>query len=374
MNDLNAIESDVMNIGEGSAYRCCRLSGFIMLVCLGMLLGAGRVRAGDTEAGLAAAEETALLDAVRRRDMVAVQAIVIAAIARKSDDTTEIIRDLYKLAPAHVDIVLKAARETFPDLADRITAVADEVVQEESGDHPGVQDEIAEAEPQYWSGEVAVGGSYRQAATNASTVTVSAKVKYAGDLWEHRLSGSLDYGRTNGVTDTHRLVLDAKTQRQLSDSIYLFGLGEYEDDRFSGFDYQVTEGGGLGYKVFDTPVFKLNVEGGPSVRHSKVTATQDVNDEILARVAMGLEWNISDSASFTNETSLYLAKGEVDIVTDGNAEIDNEQEASNLSVLDMKIVSNLSARLSYDLRYRSNPPVGAPATTSLAKFMMVQSF
>jgi putative salt-induced outer membrane protein len=168
--------------------------------------------------------------------------------------------------------------------------------------------------------------------------------------------------------------LDAKTQRQISERVYLYGLGEYEDDRFSGFDYQITEGAGLGYKVFDTPVFKLNLEGGPSVQHSKVSATQDLENELLARLAVELEWNVSDSVSFTNETSMLLSSDRVEIVTDGDAGIGNEQTVGNLSALDIKIISNLSARLSYEVRYRSNPPVGTSTTTSLAKFMMVQSF
>lgn len=352
----------------------CRLREIIILICLGSLFYVSPVGAEEAEAGLTIAEEGALVAAAKRDDDVAVQAIVVAAIARTSDDTSEIIRDVYRLVPAHVDPVMKVVRKTFPELADRLTAVAEEVVEEESGSHPGVKDEIAEAEPQYWSGEVAVGGSYRKAVTNASTASLDGEVKYEGDLWEHRFAGGFDYGRTDGETDTHRVFLEAKTQRQISESFYLFGLGEYEDDRFSGFDYQITEGGGLGYKVFDTPVFKLNLEGGPSLRHSKVSETEEVNNELLARLAVGLEWNISDSATFTNETSLFFTERQVNVVSKGDAEIDDEQEASNLSVLDMKIIGNLSARLSYDLRYRSAPPANAPSTTSLAKFLLVHSF
>ena len=180
---------------------------------------------------------------------------------------------------------------------------------------------------------------HRNAAREVVNASMEADVQYTGELWEHSIGASLDYGHSDGVTDTQQLNVAARTQRGLIEDLYGFGLAEFDDDMFSGFAYQITEGVGLGYQIFDTSEFDLGIEVGPSLRQSKVAEGGEVTNELGARLAANLNWAISDSATFSNETSVFLTKDQIDVTSAGNATIDDEAQATNVSALQLHISS-----------------------------------
>ena len=334
---------------------------------------AAETPASGASQGLTEQEEAALTAAVEEGDSVVLEAIVIAAIARNSDHATAIVRDLYRLAPDRTHNVVEAAVSTFPDLEDKLKAAATEVSDENQAAPPSAREASIEFAPE-WSGEIALGGSYRDAAREVVNASMEADVRYTGELWEHSIGASLDYGRSDGVTDTQQLNIAARTQRGLTDDLYGFGLAEFDDDKFSGFAYQVTEGIGLGYLIVDTSQFDLGIEVGPSLRQSKVAEGGEVTNEFGARLAANLAWAISDSATFSNETSVFLTKDQIDVTSAGTATIDDEAQATNVSALQLHIVGDLAARISYEVRYISDPPPGGYSTSTLARVAFVQRF
>lgn len=344
--------------------------------------------------GLTDEEEVAFVRAYEANDMVTMRAIVIAAIAGASEKSTEILEDAYLLAPEHADSIAKKAAAVFPSLKDRILAKVkgrkDTVAKSEAAEPKTVPPEARphpaegpakpvekeEEEPRFgmWSGETAIGGSYKNSVQKTYTANAEFKIEQEIGKWENSAGLQFDYGRVDKTTNTHLFRIEARTQRALGESLYAYGLGSYEDDRFSGFEYQITEGVGLGYQLFDLDTFSLDVEGGPSIRQSRVEATGELHQQLLGRFATNLNWDISDTASFSNETALLFTRNSIELNSDIYGGIRDTSETVNTSALDLQIVGNLAARLGYEFHYRSNPPDDGQSSESIAKISLIHRF
>lgn len=348
---------------------------------------------GEAE-GLTDAEEVVFVRAYEANDRVTMRAIVIAAIASASDKSTAILDDVYLLAPDKADSIARKAAQVFPSLKERLLAKikSDEkkVAVSEAGksddvppesklhpaEGPAQPIEKEEEEPRFgiWSGETAIGGSYKNSVQKTYTASVEFNIEQEIGKWENSAGLEFDYGRVDKTTNTHLFRVEGRSQRELDEALYGYGIGSYEDDRFSGFEYQITEGVGLGYQLFDLETFSLDIEGGPSLRQSRIEATGELRQQLLGRLATNLEWDISDTASFSNETSLLFTKNSVELDSDIYAGIRDKSETINASALDLQIVGNLAARIGYEFHYRSNPPADAQSTESIAKISLIHRF
>ena len=390
----NQPRADRCRLRPGSRRWVARSVRALVVLAIAATLAGGPLRASAADkqteitSGLTAAEQTALLNAYERNDIVAMRAIVIAAIAVSSDKSAEIVRDTFRLVPLQATDIVARAAKTFPQLADRITSVAEELTKPKKTAQSGGEQNQAAAPPPTlvpkteapekpfgeWSGETVIGGNYKNSTQDSMSLHAEFKLTQKIAKWKNTAGVVFDFGRANGETNSQDLKINGRAQRQVSDKLYGFGLASYEDDRFSGFDYQITEGAGVGYQLFDTDRFKFSFEGGPSVRHSLVTTSKELNNELLLRLATELEWNISDTAKFTNETALLLAKNAVELDTNTFGQVNDASETTNTSALDLQIIGNLSARLSYEIHFRSDPPQGGQTTESTARVSLVHHF
>lgn len=226
-----------------------------------------------------------------------------------------------------------------------------------------------------WSGELSAGGSHRSGPKTILNLGLSAELQHEYDKWRNELDASYDYNRTDEEINTRRFRARGKTRRALPGRAYTFGLLEYKNDKLSGFDYQVTEAAGLGYRVVNSRRFWWDLEAGPSLRQSRVRETQEVVQEIFIRGGSELTWKISDTAEFSNETSVLFNgnKVEVEASMEG-ANFQEGDEVSNVSALDLAVIGNLTARFSMEVSYTSDPPPGGHRTETLSKIALVHRF
>jgi putative salt-induced outer membrane protein YdiY len=67
--------------------------------------------------------------------------------------------------------------------------------------------------------------------------------------------------RTEGELTANRLGFNVRDQYRLTQRLYVFGQNLYLRDEFKEIDYLLAPTAGLGYKLFDTPATKLDVDG-----------------------------------------------------------------------------------------------------------------
>lgn len=210
-----------------------------------------------------------------------------------------------------------------------------------------------------WSGNIEVGG-FRSTGTSSSLGAFAAiNLERATIDWSHKLSASADWQRTNGDTSAERFLGSWQPNYRFDKQAYAFGLAQYERDPFAGYDTRATLGLGMGYRPLNTPNLKLDLEGGPALRY---TAPIDGFDRthLVGRGSLNLQWQVTPTLKLTQQTAVFL-----------------ESEASNAAAttaLDTKLIGNLKARLSYNLRYEGNTPLGTKALNTQSRVTFLYGF
>ncbi len=85
--------------------------------------------------------------------------------------------------------------------------------------------------------------------TNAQTANAKISVIYNTGDWKHDLELAGLYGKSNDIVSAERLVAGWQSNYNFSPRMFVFGALDYNDDKFSGFQYQETVSTGLGYSI-----------------------------------------------------------------------------------------------------------------------------
>lgn len=232
-----------------------------------------------------------------------------------------------------------------------------------------------DARQRKWSGKLSVGGSHRSGPRTVVNVSLGGEVEHDYDKWHNELDASVDYDRSGDQVNARRFLARGKTRRALPRRAYTFGLLEYKNNKLSGFDYQVTEAVGIGYRVVNGRRFWWDLEAGPSLRQSRISETDEFIREVFIRGGSELTWKISDTAEFSNETSVLFNGNKVEVeATTAGSSFQEGDEVSNVSSLDLTVIGNLTARFSVEVSYTSDPPPGGHRTETLSKAALVHRF
>tara|TARA_R110000772_G_scaffold268571_1_gene396343 strand:+ start:74031 stop:75065 length:1035 start_codon:yes stop_codon:yes gene_type:complete len=306
-------------------------------------------------------EFTRMAEAARRDDIAGLKLALVSAIASEPRRLDELVSYAVAAAPRHRNALAAAATAAFPAFGERIRAAANGTPVTTSGPTGAAALPVMPAAaPGKWSGEIELGGGRATGNTETEEVNAAAKIGYTRGPWEVEATASYDFAKDSGTINTQHLRLGGNAKYLFTDRAFVFGLIDYDDDRFSGFTYELTQAAGLGYKVIRSDDIGLEVTAGPALRLSEVKATGEQLVEPGARGGLELRWQVSDNATFTNKAA----------VTWG----DERTITENTAALTMKVIGSLSGRLSYRLRHNSGAPAGTEATDTLTKVSLVYGF
>jgi putative salt-induced outer membrane protein YdiY len=120
--------------------------------------------------------------------------------------------------------------------------------------------------PKIWT----VTASAGLALTNGNSDTTSTNAAYDIVYDPHQRNliksdGLFLRARTEGDLTANRIGFNVRDQYKLTQRLYVFGQNQYLKDAFKEIDYLVAPTGGVGYKLFDTPETKLDVDGSVGV-------------------------------------------------------------------------------------------------------------
>ncbi|MEQ9449221.1 MAG: DUF481 domain-containing protein, partial [Rhodospirillaceae bacterium] len=170
---------------------------------------------------------------------------------------------------------------------------------------------------------------------------------------------SAEFAREDGDTTASRIRGSAQSNYDVTDRFYALGFAEIERDRFSGFRYETEVGAGVGYRVFDSDDMSFDVEIGPAFRHSAIRGGGD-NNRLFARASALFNYEISDNETLSNATQVSGDSGQFRI--------------EDTLALTATVINDLAARISFNIRYNSNPPAGAEKTDTTTKAQLVYAF
>lgn len=192
-----------------------------------------------------------------------------------------------------------------------------------------------------WTGGVELG--VVSITGNAETETINAKAKAVTERekWRHTILVESLKSSTKEATTAERYVVNGQSDYKFNDYDYLFVMVNYENARFSGYEYRVSESLGYGRRVIGKDALTLDLEIGPGARQSKLDSGGSDNEYTL-RGAAKLAWKISDTSVFTEELSADVGE-DVTII-------------KSVTALTAQINGSLATKITYTVKNTSDVP------------------
>ena len=195
-----------------------------------------------------------------------------------------------------------------------------------------------------WSTTAGLGYVNTSGNTNTETLVFKFDTAYEIEHWKHELHFDTLNASTDNITTADRKRLSAQSNYKFRPRDYFYGNFTYEDDKFSGFEYQAKFSLGYGRKLLTLEKHKLDVEIGPGYRNFKVDNALDSEDEALLRLAGFYKWKISDYSEFNQ-----------DLIGDFG---EDQDEWRSVTALRTSINKSFSLRMTYTVRYLDVVPAG----------------
>jgi putative salt-induced outer membrane protein len=291
--------------------------------------------------------------------------ITTAAAASGGKNLLPVLETAIEAAPDRRDELAEFARDLAPDRVAEINAalgLSETPTPQKAMAKNSVKSETDQSgffRFSAWDGEVDLGGTLNTGNTPAKAFSGSVKLSNAIGLWRHKLAASFDYARNDGNVTKQRLLTSYQLNYETDSRAYAFGRTEYEDDRFSGFNYRIYGGGGFGYRLFNGDTVQWSAEAGPGLRYARVSDTGGDEAQFTFRTASSFKWLVFPSTVFAQDTE-YLLNG--------------SNTLNSTTSLTVALTDKLSGRMSFNLRNDSSPPPGAVSTDTTTKASIVYGF
>lgn len=218
---------------------------------------------------------------------------------------------------------------------------------------------LAEETPAGLTGEAELGLIVTGGNTETENLNAKAKVGHDGATWRHALKGEAVLASDKGGSTAERYFVSGKSDRKVGARGYLFVTASWEKDRFSGYEYRVTEALGYGHRLVETDAVTLDLEAGPGARHSRLTG-DGTDDEALGRLAGNLAWKVSDTSNFTED--LTVEAGEQSTIT------------RSVTALKTQVAGQLATKVSVTVKNTSDTPPGVDDTDYETAVTLVYGF
>lgn len=297
----------------------------------------------------------------KRTGLVSLALIALAAQpARAMPDPAQVMLDaaLAQGDAAEIATIVKYAQKAWPEAAVEIQARVD--AWRAATLAPAASSPAAPPPPPVpWQGKGELGGYH--ATGNSDYVGVSAGVtlKREDPAWRHVLTAQADYQESGGAATRERYLLSYQPNYRFNPRTYLYGLTQYEHDRFLGYDSRYALSAGIGYRTDGGMPVMVELEAGPAYRFTRFVDGGSESSP-AGRGSISLEWKLTPALSFNQNAAVY---------------IDTLNSTVNgTSALSAKLLGPLSMRLSYNVQYESRPPTGRQTTDTMSRASLVYDF
>ncbi|MEJ0035027.1 MAG: DUF481 domain-containing protein [Gammaproteobacteria bacterium] len=219
-----------------------------------------------------------------------------------------------------------------------------------------------------WTGKGEAGVVLASGNTDSKSANFKLDLATTVEQWKHAFGGSGNYSATDDETSGQRWEAHEQSDYNFSAQSFWFGAARYEDDRFSGFEYQTTLSTGVGRHFIDNDRTKLTGTAGVGY---KLFATRDVFDDTGTVL---LQKGESDNeAVFRGTLDLSHA------LTSTTKLLDKflvESGANNTFVqndigIQVQMTDVLALAAAYSVHYNTDPPLGFGKTDTLTTLNLV---
>ncbi len=269
--------------------------------------------------------------------------------------------------PEEIAAVAKAVKAVFPDYAAAIerqsaAQIAMFSPTPETKEETEPQDEaiggVFAVKP--WDGKIQAGASFASGNSDNVAAGLSIDAARTAGPWVHNVKAYVDIAEADGVTSQERWGASYKLDYAFSERTYVYGRFSYDQDEFSGFDYRLFAGAGLGHFFFKSEPFKLKLEGGPGYRYSPIELSDAIEEEVALFAASEADWVVREGVIFEQDVNVTWTSPTTTL--------------QSISALRTELTDAISTAISFEYRYETNPPAGRQNTDTIARASLVYGF
>lgn len=258
---------------------------------------------------------------------------------------------------ADVNTVAKYARAADPLSGDAVLAIAEKWKADRVAQRTQVIRQASFLD--LWSGKAEIGGYMTTGNSDTAGGTAVLDLNREGLRWRQKFHAQADCQSNLNVTTREHYLASYEPNYKVDDRAYIYGVGQYESDRFLGYYNRYSTSVGAGYSVLKTAGTKLDLELGPAYRHTEFT-DDTVQSSLAARGTANFSVRILSGLSVSQVASAYVQR--------------YNSTLSGTTSLNAKLIGPLSAALSYSVQYESEPPIGSVSTDTTSRASLVYSF
>lgn len=203
-----------------------------------------------------------------------------------------------------------------------------------------------------FKGEVEAGIVYQTGNTEEESVDLSTKLENNFGNWTNIFEASAENSKEDDTRIEEEYRANDQLRYSLTDIDYVFGELDYVNDRFSGYNYRMSELVGYGRYFIKEDDLELSGEAALGARQSDIENGEDENSA-LARLGGELDWDINDTINFTQ--TLESSAGSEAVITNA------------VSALKTDLMDNLYLKLSYEVEHLSDVPEDKENTDTKTK-------
>ncbi len=154
-------------------------------------------------------------------------------------------------------------------------------------------------------------------------------------------------------------MISYQPQRRLSHIGYLYGLGEFEHDRFLGYRDRYTAGVGVGLKVADSAGLSIQLDAGPAVRDARYyERAEEIRGAV--RASTSVAWSVRPDLTVSEDAAIYFDR--------------SHTTARSTLAVDTRVFGPLKARLSYNVQYERDAPIARHQVDTVTRAGLVYGF
>lgn len=305
---------------------------------------------------------------MKRLTAVALLAALAAPAVAAADPIPAGIASMIEAAakdPAKLKVVADIAKQTNPASAAEIDARVAEI--NAAAEAARIEKLSSQTFLEGWTGQGEAGGFVSTGNAEESGLALGLGLKKESLKWRHRVDAIADYRETEGVKTKERYFAGYEGNYKITDRLYAVGALSWEKDVFAGIDRRFAESLGIGYRVIDQKTLHLDVDASVAARQTEYVRPQvsipgkDYSESTIGgRLGGRLVWDINENTSLSEVAVAYIDS--------------RSNTLESTTALTTRLSGSLAARLSFNIRNESDPPLGREQTDTTTRASLVYSF
>nr|WP_197501410.1 DUF481 domain-containing protein [Hyphomonas sp. Mor2] len=224
-----------------------------------------------------------------------------------------------------------------------------------------------------WSGEGSLSAGVSAGNTETADLGLGLDVTRSFGRWSLGVQAIADYGETDGAETKNRTFFGVNLDRRVNDRLFGYAQLTFEEDAFSSLASRAFVGTGLGYEALVSEVANWTIRGGAGFKYDETnTAMEPLSPTLTdpsplpSEEALGVLgqsnflYQLNQSVAFTNDTSIAYAN--------------TSTQMGNIAAVTASLTNTLSARISFEARYNSDPIDGFKDTDTISRLALVYGF